>query len=471
MEKPSLKEILSPRGIALVGVSPSSPGVFPSRMTMALKEVGFPHIYPINPKHTETYGLPCYPSLLDVPGPVDHVVVAIPAKAALSLLDDSIKKGVKSVHFWSAGFGETGNTEGAELQQEMLKRAKAGSFRILGPNAGGIFVPKNKFIWSTVAPRTPGPIAFLSQSGGHSGYLPVLGAPRGLFFSNIISYGNAIDLNECDILEYFTQDPDTEIIGGYIEGVREGRRFFDLLKKATKEKPVVICKGGTTEAGKRATFGHTASMTSSETVFNTVCKQSGAIQVADMDELRDVLVALHFARPIPKDYGVVVIGQGGGASVWASDEIEGAGLNMPILSAETQAALKEFLPEAGGIFANPVDNNLLFTPKAITATGRVLGKVPEIHMFVYHLGFHPSSRWGGHAIPSSKEALKPIIDALLDTQATSGKPILIALNRALDLKGMEHFLTVQEAFVEANLPVFYSLNQAAQAMFRSEERR
>jgi acyl-CoA synthetase (NDP forming) len=296
--------------------------------------------------------------------------------------------------------------------------------------------------------------------------LPVLGAPRGLFFSNIISYGNAIDVNECDILEHFTHDPDTEIIGGYIEGVREGRRFFDLLKKATKQKPVVICKGGTTEAGKRATFGHTASMTSSEIVFNTVCKQSGTMQVADMDELRDVLVALRFVKPIPKDFGVVVIGQGGGASVWASDEIEGAGLNMPILSTNTQTALKKFLPEAGGIFSNPVDNNLLFTPKAITATGHVLGKVPEIHMFVYHLGFHPSSRWGGPAIPSSKEALKPIIDALLDTRETSNKPVLIALNRAMDLKGMEHFLTVQEAFVGANLPVFYSLSQTALAMFR-----
>jgi len=466
MEKRSVKEILSPRGIAVVGVSPSSPGGYASRVTVALKEAGFPCIYPINPKYKETFGLTCYPSVKDVPEPVDHVVVAVPAKAALSLLDDCIEKGVKSVHFWSAGFGETGSTEGAELQKEMLKRAGKAGIRLFGPNAGGIFVPRNRFVWSNAAPRIPGPIAFLSQSGGHSGYLPIIGASRGLFFSSIVSYGNAIDVNECDLLEYVTDDPDTEIIGVYIEGVREGRRFFDLLKKATRKKPVVICKGGFTEAGKRATFGHTASLTSSETVFNTLCKQARAIQVEDMDELRDVLVVLRFVRPIPKDYGVVVIGQGGGASVWASDEIEKAGLNLPPLSVETQAELKKFLPEAGGIFSNPVDNNLLFSAKGIAATGQVLGKVPEINMFVFHLGFHPSSRWGGPAVPSDKEALKPIIDALLETREKSSKPVLIALSRPLDLEGMKHFLTVQEAFVDASLPVFYSLNQAAKAMSR-----
>ena len=174
----------------------------------------------------------------------------------------------------------------------MLQKARRGGFRIIGPNAGGVFVPKNRFVWSAVPPRIPGPISFLSQSGGHSGFLPIFGAQRGLFFSSIISYGNAIDVNECDILKYFTDDPDTEIIGAYIEGVREGRRFFNLLKKTTRKKPVVICKGGFTEAGKRASFGHTASLTSSIAVFNTLCRQTGAIQVNDMDELRDGYIFL-----------------------------------------------------------------------------------------------------------------------------------------------------------------------------------
>jgi len=466
MSQPSIKDILSPRGVAVAGVSPSSPDSFPAQMLLGLKEAGFPHTYAINPKYDEIFGLPCYPSVKDVPGPVDHVIVAIRANASLSLLDDCADKGVKSVHFWSAGFGETGKTEGAALEKEMLKKARNAGFRIIGPNAGGIFVPKNRFVWSGVPSRRPGPIAFLSQSGGHSGFLPIIGAQRGLFFSSIISYGNAIDVNECDIIEYFTEDTDTEIIGAYIEGVREGRRFFSLLKKATKKKPVVICKGGFTEAGKRASFSHTASLTSSITIFNTLCRQTGAIQVNDMDELRDVLVVLRFIKPVPRDYGVVIMGQGGGASVCASDEIERAGLKVPLLSSETQTELKEFLPEAGGIFTNPIDSNLLFSAKGIIATGRVLGKLPEIDMFVFHLGFHPISRWGAKVIPSDKDALKPMVDALLETRAESGKPVLIALGPPLDLEGMKHFLTVQEAFVEAGLPVFYSLYQAAKAIYR-----
>jgi acyl-CoA synthetase (NDP forming) len=465
MLKPaSMKEILHPRGIALVGVSPSSPNGFASSMTRGLIKAGFENIYPINPKYKEAFGLPCFPSIKDVPAVVDHVVVAINAKAALSLIDDCTEKGVKSIHFWTAGFGETGNKEGAELEKTMLQKARAAGIRLFGPNAGGIFVPRHKYVWSPNPPVTPGPISFLSQSGGHSGYLPLIGAPRGLFFSNIVSYGNAIDVNECDILEYFMEDPDTKIIGTYIEGVRDGKRFFELLRKAAKKKPVVIHKGGSTEAGKRASFGHTASLTSSVKVFNTVCKQAGAIQTDDMDELRDVLVALRFATPVPKGLGVLVIGQGGGASVWASDEIERAGLKMPPISPAMQSELKKFLPEAGGIFSNPLDNSLLFTAKGILATGKVLGQLPEFDMLMFHIGFHPKSRWGGKAIPKDKDALKPIIDALLETKEVSGKPLLIALGRPLDVEGMQHFMTVQEALVEAKIPVFYSLNKAAKAM-------
>lgn len=462
-ERPSLEEIFSPRGVAVVGASLS--GSFATMVAQSLKAAGFPAVYPVNPKYTEILGLPCYPSVRAIPGVVDHVVVSIPAESALALLDDCAAKGVKSVHFFTAGFSESGDTERAELERAMLSKARSGGFRIIGPNCIGLFVPRSRLVNATGVPLEPGPIAFISQSGGHAQNLPLYSAQRGLRFSKVVSYGNALDVDESELLEYFSQDPETEIIAAYIEGVKDGRRFRKALQEATARKPVVVYKGGTTEAGQRAAHGHTGSLTSSVDVFNTLCRQLGTIQVDDAEELIDVLVALRFARPLPRGTGVAVVGAGGGPSVLASDEMEKAKLHLPQLSPEVQAELKQYLPLAGSIFSNPLDTPNLASPEAISVAMRVLGKVPDIDMLVYHLGFHPISRWGGGRF-SSPAFLQPVIAALMEVRQTTGKPVLMVLNPALDLNEMKDFLAAQEAFVAAGLPVFHSLRQVARAMAR-----
>jgi acyl-CoA synthetase (NDP forming) len=465
MRLPSLEEVFSPRGVALVGASESARFSFATGVLVSLKSAGFPKIYPVNPKYTEVMGLPCYPSVRAIPGVVDHVIVSIPAESVLELLDDCAAKGVKSVHFFTAGFGESGHSERAELEKAMLAKARAGNFRIIGPNCVGLFVPKTRLVNTSGIPLEPGPIAFISQSGGHAHNMPFYGSPRGLRFSKIVSYGNALDVDEVELLDYFTHDPETEIIAAYIEGVRDGRRFMEAMKRAVARKPVVIYKGGTTEAGKRAAHGHTASLTSSVAVFDALCRQLKTIQVDDTDEMIDVLVALRFANPLPEGNGVALIGAGGGPSVLASDEMEKAGLNMPHFSKGIQAELQQFLPLAGSIFANPIDAPNLATPEAIAATIRVLSKLPDIHMLIYHMGFHPISRWGGGRF-TSDAFLKPVIETLTKVKRESGKPVLLVLFPPLDLEGMKDFLAVQEALVGAGLPVFHSLRRAAKAMAR-----
>lgn len=462
-ESPSLEEIFSPRGVAVVGASLS--GSFATMVAQSLKAAGFPAVYPVNPKYTEILGLVCYPSVRAIPGVVDHVVVSIPAESALALLDDCAAKGVKSVHFFTAGFSESGDTERAELEKAMLSKARSGGFRIIGPNCIGLFVPGSRLVNATGVPLEPGPIAFISQSGGHAQNLPLYSAQRGLRFSKVVSYGNALDVDESELLEYFSKDPETEIIAAYIEGVKDGQRFRKALQEATARKPVVVYKGGTTEAGQRAAHGHTASLTSSVDVFNALCRQLGTIQVDDAEELIDVLVALRFARPLPTGTGVAVVGAGGGPSVLASDEMEKARLHLPQLSPEVQAELKQYLPLAGSIFSNPLDTPNLASPEAISVAMRVLGKVPDIDMLIYHLGFHPISRWGGGRF-SSPAFLQPAVAALMQVRQATGKPVLMVLNPALDLNEMKDFLAAQEAFVAAGLPVFHSLRQVAKAMAR-----
>ncbi|MFC2039251.1 CoA-binding protein [Chloroflexota bacterium] len=468
---PSLAEIWSPRGVAVVGASQEKKS-FGRQVVLSLKEAKFPAIYPVNPKHTELFGLPCYTSLRAIPWEVEHVVVCIPAESALALLDDCAAKGVKSVHFFTAGFSESGYTERAELERVMLSKARADGFRIIGPNCVGLFVPESRLVNIAIigddvtgVPLEPGPIAFISQSGGHAENLPLYSGRRGLRFSKIVSYGNALDVDEIELIRHFSQDPEIEIIAAYIEGVKDGRRFLEALKEAVARKPVVIWKGGTTEAGRRAAHGHTASMTSSVAVFDALCRQLKIIQVDGVEELIDVLVALRFVCPLPRGTGVAVVGSGGGPSVFASDEMEKAGLQMPRLSSEVQAELRQFLPLPGTIFDNPVDSGTLLSPEVLAATMRVVGSVPDIHMFMYHLGFHPTSHWGNSPFGSAT-FLQPAIDAFTHVQKSTNKPVVLALRPAPDLNGMKDFLTAQEAFVGAGFPVFHSIRQVAKAMAR-----
>lgn len=462
-ERPTLEEIFHPRGVAVVGVSPSRG--WANTVVQSLKKAGFPAIYPVNPKYNQILELPCYSSIRNIPGIVDHVIVSIPAQAVLALLDDCIAKGVKSVHFFTAGFTESGYTERADLERTMLSKARAGGFRIIGPNSVGLFVPRSRLVNKIATPLEPGPVAFISQSGGYVEDIHLSSAPRGLRFSKVVSYGNALDVNESELLEYLSTDPDTEIIALYIEGVRDGRRFVRALREAAARKPVVICKGGITEAGTRTTYGHTASLTSSLAVFEALCKQMRAIRVDDVEELIDVLVALNFTNPLPRGTGVAVIGAGGGVSVMAADEIEKAGLHLPRLSAETQAELKQFLPFAGGILSNPVDAENIGTPEAISSTMRVLSQIPEIHLLIYHLGFHPLSQWGLGRF-SAMTFLQPVTETFQEVQKATGKPVLLVLRPTMDLASLPEFLAAQEAFVKAGLPVFHSFRQAARAIAR-----
>ena len=462
--RPTLDEIFSPRGIAVVGASPSNLS-FAELVVHSLKEAKFPAVFPVNPKYKEVLGLPCYPNLTDIPGPVDHVIVSIPAEAVLNLLDDCAAKRVRSVHFFTAGFGETGDAAKGALEDAMLAKATAGGFRIIGPNCVGLYVPKSRLVNDLNSPLEPGPIAFISQSGGHAQNLPDYSRARGLRFSKIISYGNALDVNESELLDYFSRDPETDIIAAYIEGVKDGPRFLKALAETAARKPVVIYKGGRTEAGRRATYGHTASMTSSVAIFDALCRQSKAIRVDDLEEMIDVLTALRFVHPLPRDTGAALMGAGGGPSVLAGDEMENEDLRMPCPSPAVQAELKKRLPVAGSIFINPLDTPNLVLPEAISKAMQVMGRVPEIHLLIYHLGFHPLSHWGWGWL-ALENFVNPAIGVMREAQRKSGKPVLLALRPPQDLQGMAEFLAAQEAFVKAGFPVFYSMRRLARAMVR-----
>ena len=255
---PALDYLFHPKSVAILGASanPVSKGY---DYLKALQEFEFPgDIYPVNPKASEIEGLKVYPHIKDIPGQVDYVISCIPARSAVDLVADCASKGVKAMHLYTSGFGETGEQDGIRLEQELVQRSREVGIRILGPNCIGLHYPKYGLaIGRSRFSKRGGSVGCVVQSGGHAWYIVSSGSLRGLGFSKVVSFGNACDLNEVDFLEYLVDDPDTEVIAAYIEGIRDGPGFVQAARRASSTKPLIMLKGGRTDAGKRAVASHT----------------------------------------------------------------------------------------------------------------------------------------------------------------------------------------------------------------------
>lgn len=246
-----IDSIFYPGSIAIVGASsnPGSPGT--RNFLLPLLHFGYQgRVYPVNPKQGEIAGLKVYASIRDIPERVDYVMCAISAPLTAQLMQDCVAAGVKVVAFYTAGFSDTGEEEGIKLERELVEIAHRGGIRILGPNCLGIHSPRARVIFEMESLTESGHVGFLSQSGGNTRDLIAVGAARGIYFSKAVSYGNAIDLNESDFIEYFTGDDETAIIAAYIEGIKQPERFSRVLGQAARTKPVIVLKGGQTEAGR-----------------------------------------------------------------------------------------------------------------------------------------------------------------------------------------------------------------------------
>ena len=349
-----LESLFQPQSVAVVGAS-ANERVRGYGFVKDLIDFGFPGpIYPVNPRLDEMLGLKAYHRLEDIPGPVDFVISAVPASAILELVEGAKAKGTKLLHLFTARFSETGREEEAELERELERRIKEAGIRLIGPNCMGLYYPKQKLTFGGEFPSEPGNIGFLTQSGSHAFRVLKRGGARGLRFSKVVSYGNALDLNEADFLDFFAEDPDTHVIAAYIEGVKEGRRFFGALRRAAARKPVVVLKGGRSAAGHAAASSHTAALASQMSVWEATVRQAGALEVHTVSEMVDLMVAFTNAGPV-RGNRVGVMGGAGGGMVEAADLCAEAGLELPALSDDMREALRAKLPHAWDWISNPID--------------------------------------------------------------------------------------------------------------------
>jgi acyl-CoA synthetase (NDP forming) len=459
MSTHTLEEILNPASIAVIGASasPGSPGY---RFAVSLKEYGYQgKIYPVNPKYDEIEGMKVYPSILDIPGPVDYVISSVPAAHVLTLIEGCAKKAVKGIHLFTARFSETGRKAETELEQQVLAAARKGGIRIIGPNCMGVYSARNGISFSDAMPKTPGSAGLISQSGQIAEELVRYAALRGVYFNKAISYGNALDLNESDYLEHYTADRYTRIILMYVEGIRDGDRFFKALKKATAVKPVVILKGGRGEPGRRATASHTASMAGDKALWEDLIGQAGAVSAGTLEELIDLAAAFHFLPPVlGKSVGIA--GGGGGASVLSADQCDDAGLNVIPLPEDMRQELKDQGSAIWDWIGNPVDMSIRGSDDA--GPGAMLEKMAGHDAF--HLLIAIMSD------PHHEHQKGMSVDAYLERyhiEACRPKPFLAVVpEKSLGTDDFDHWswkvlCDIRTRLIDAGIPFFSTISRAA----------
>ena len=347
-----------PRSIAVVGAS-GTQNTFGYLFMDYLVKAGYQgEIYPVNPKSGEVLGYKAYPSLSHIPGDVDYVISCVSAGHVLEMLRQCPAKRVRGLHLFTARMSETGDQRGEELEREIASEAARLDIPMIGPNCMGLYHPREGISFSYGLPKVSGKVGGIFQSGGVSINFIRYAGVRGVAFSKVVSYGNASGVNESDLLEYLASDPETGLIVIYIEGVRDGRRFFKTLREAAAVKPVIVLKGGRTGAGTRSTFSHTASIAGSFNSWEVMFRQCNVVAAADLEEFVDLTVAFNF---LPEITGkrVGVAGGSGGKVVLAADECEQAGLDVVAMPDEIKELIAKRSPELVNWIGNPVDYSIL----------------------------------------------------------------------------------------------------------------
>lgn len=454
-----LDYLFHPASIALVGISRDPNSSINEMFLRPLLEFGFKgQLYPVNPRGGEIMGLKIYSGIEDIPDPVDYVIAIVPAQYSLKLVQECIAKGVKAITFYTAGFSETNEGIGMALEEEITKVAHQGGIRIIGPNCMGIYCPECGLSFWPDFPKESGNVACLCQSGGNSIHITWLGAPRGVRFSKVISYGNASDLDESDLIEYFTHDPDTDIIAAYIEGVKDGRRFIKVLGEAARVKPVIMLKAGCSESGARAVASHTGAMGGSNVTWEALCKQLGVIRVYSMEELADMIVGFSFLPPLTgRNAAIVTVG--GGVSVLAADECERYGLSVPPLQHKIKDQLLEFTPKVGNILKNPIDSQIMFwDPGQFIKTINIVSDWEEIDFIIIPL-------IGGVPSPSGYlMAYNLLAETISEWNAPSIKPIAVVIPTGITPEVSHSAFSAQQQFASAGIPVFPTVGRLANSI-------
>jgi len=391
-------------------------------------------IYPINPKYSEILGLKVYPDIREVPDEIDYVLIAIPAAQVSAEVKKCVEKRVKFIIIFTSGFREVGNEQ---FETEILEIAKD-STRILGPNCIGVYSTEAQLGYFKDQPiSSPGSVTFISQSGGIARKFIWTSISRGITLRATISIGNTIDVSVNELLTFLKQDSQTQIIGAYLEGIKNGAEFFSILKSLSPYKPVVILKTGRTPKGRIAAQSHTGAIAGSYQLFSALVRQAGGIMVENFEELTDTILSLQTLKNmLPYDNRVAIVNTGGGIAVEVTDLCEAHGLSVANLAPESITRLKSLIPSINTIFDNPIDLGAYgFNPKIYQQVLACISRDPNIDTI---LPIFEVERFSDLNERFQLSDIGELYTQIL-SNITALKPVLCILPRSWEL--IDHFIS------------------------------
>jgi len=436
-----IDDLFNPRSVAIVGAprGVKSGSVF----LIALLDQGFPGIiYPVNPRADTINGLKAYASVSDIPGSVDLAIVLVPHQYSLAVLKECAAKGVKGAILFTAGYKETGTREGRALENELVKVARSAGMRLIGPNGMGLYSPKSGLSFFPQMSNDPGPVGIVSHSGSLTNIMGVMASQKGIRFSKVISSGNECDLCAADFFTYLGNDPETGVIGSYLEGIKNGPDLFNAIRQASLQKPVILWKVGLTPEGSKASASHTGALAGSHRIWQAVVRQCGGIPVAGFEPFVDALMGFSL---LPLEVGprLAIISGPGGPAVSAAEACGNEGLILAELSENTRSELAKFVPSTGTSLHNPVDVSLTahFDLNIFKKSTETVAADPAVDAIVIiGCGLTPEDN-------------QRFVDNMIRAQKTFHKPLLM-----VEIPGFDP--TLGQQFCEAGLPFFHSAERA-----------
>ena len=412
----------------------------------------------------EEIGVPNYPSLNDIPDEIDYVLCAVPRPVAARIVADCATKKVGAVALFTSGFAETETDEGIAAQKKVTDIARENDLLLIGPNCMGLYNRRLGVRHSGDQPAgDPGNVGFIGQSGTHTINFSLVGSVHGIKCSKTVSFGNAVLLDAPDYLDYFAQDAETEVIAMYIEGVKDGRRLLEALKAAAKRKPVVVWKGGTTTAGGRAVYSHTASLASAPAVWDAAMRQAWAITADNLDETIDVVKALVHCKPTT-GRGMGLVAMTGGQSVVITDAFEREGLDVPLLTPASYEKLGEFFNIIGGSYRNPLDAGgtigMGFVPGNLQKLFDILNEDVNIDAVALEI----SGTFIARRMKQNPGLMDAMIEALATHRDSSPKPFVAIAHPS----HVEDVMTeIRHKLLDRGVATFTSFQSAARSLSKA----
>jgi acyl-CoA synthetase (NDP forming) len=436
-----LDSLFHPKSVAIVGLPRGAK--MGKLFLVALLDQGFKgNIYPVHPDAEEIDGLKAYPNVLAIPDKVDLAIILVPHSSALSVVEQCAAKGVKGAVLFTAGYKETGTQEGQALEDQLVRVARSSGMRLLGPNCMGLYCPKTGLSFFPELSREPGPVGIISHSGSLANILGRIGQQMGIRFSKVASLGNECDINSADLFTYLGNDPETGVIGAYLEGIKNGRYFFEALQSASRRKPVILWKVGLTAEGSKAALSHTGALTGTASTWGAVVRQVGGVPVVGFEQFVDSLMGFSLLSSCCGDRIAILSGPGG-LAVSAAEACATAGLRLAQLSQKTLARLSELVAPTGTSLSNPVDVGLTasLVMEIYIQTARSIAADPGVDAVVVI----------GRGLTA--ESNQQYTDGMIKAQKDYQKPFLV-----VNIPGFDSVFS--RAFCNAGVPFFQTVERA-----------